>query len=256
MAIRGDIDDVRYELGRGWVASGWATDPDQPGAPLNIEIFDDARIVAAGPATEFREDLRAAGLGGGRCAFTLPLTAIDPSGHVPVRFSLRVGGSDIVLRSHAVFRLPRFIGCLDGLTGLFAEGWASDTSNLSRPIAVDLLVDGQIVERIETDQFRHDLAEHGLPGGYQGFRWLVPRPFADGRAHRLAAQVANVGQRLGDEIEISVDPRLLTPALNRLYYLREAARQHLLGVSQALVAEGRKRSRHAARAKPPDPAAQ
>jgi len=240
LTMRGSIDGVAYQIGKGWVVSGWAVDTANPNCPLDIEILDQERVVAAGRAADFREDLRAAGIGGGICAFALPLQQAEtPHGVTARLLSLKVGGSDIFIGSAALCLQP-LIGDLDAIAGLFIDGWACDTSNLGTPVVVELLVDGQMIERATADQFRHDLAEYGLGSGCYGFKFIVPRPFADGHPHHFSTRIANTTLVLGKETEIIVQPQQLTPGLRRLYYLREAARQHVSGIDQALLEEGRR----------------
>jgi hypothetical protein len=236
--MRGSIDGVAYQIGKGWVVSGWALDTANPNRPLDIEILNQDRVVAAGRAAEFREDLREAGIGGGICAFALPLQQAEiPHGVTARQLFLKVGGSDTLIASVAVCLQP-LIGDLDAVAGLFIDGWACDTSNLGASVVVELLVDGQTIERAAADRFRHDLAEYGLGSGCYGFKFIVPRPFADGHPHRFSARIANTTLTLGKETEVIVRPQQLTPGLRRLYYLRETAHQHMFGIDQALLEEG------------------
>lgn len=239
MAIRGNIDGVVYEIGKGWVVSGWAVDTADPDSPLEVEILDHERVVAAGHAAEFREDLQAAGIGSGFCAFVLPLEQVNIAHAVTARqLSLRVTGSDTRIGAPALLCIQPVVGDLDAISGLSVTGWACDTSDLAMPVVIELLLDGEMIERVATGHFRHDLAEAGLGGGCYGFEFIVPRPFVDGHPHRISARIANTGQALGKETEIIIQPQQLLPRLRRLYYLREAARQHLFGIEQALLEEG------------------
>src|SRR5207244_2360533 len=129
---------------------------------------------------------------------------------------------------------------LDAIDGLFAVGWACDLSDLAKPVVVELLIDGDMIERIDANQFRHDLADHGLGGGSYGFRCLIPRPFIDGQPHAVSARLANTGVLLEKAIEMTFQPEQLTSKLRRLYYLREAALQHISSINEALLQEGKK----------------
>jgi hypothetical protein len=241
LTMRGSIDGIAYQIGRGWIVSGWALNTADPNSPLDIEILDHERVVAAGQAAEFREDLRAAGIGNGFCAFALTLPQEEiPSAVTARQLSLKVSRCDTCVDPPRLLCMQPLIGDLDAVAGLFIDGWACDTSNLAASVVVELLVDGQMIERVAADQFRHDLAEYGLGSGCYGFKFIVPRPFADGHPHRYLARIANTRQTLGKETEIIVQPQQLTAGLRRLYYLRETARQHLFGIDQALSEEGRK----------------
>lgn len=63
-------------------AYGWAIAPSQPARRLAVEILADGEVVGHGNAEQFREDLAAAGLGDGRCMFSLKLSCELFDGHV------------------------------------------------------------------------------------------------------------------------------------------------------------------------------
>lgn len=63
-------------------AYGWAFAPSQPARRLAVEILADGEVVGHGNAEQFREDLAAAGLGDGRCMFSLKLSHELFDGHV------------------------------------------------------------------------------------------------------------------------------------------------------------------------------
>lgn len=68
--VRGVFDGVDAQT-----AQGWAFDPKNPSARLEIEILEGDRVVARGRADRLREDLRRAGVGDGRCHFRLPVSS-------------------------------------------------------------------------------------------------------------------------------------------------------------------------------------
>jgi hypothetical protein len=59
---------------------GWAFNPEQPGTPVLLEIVGDGVVLETVPANRYRDDLLAAGLGRGRCGFSVrfepPLRAV------------------------------------------------------------------------------------------------------------------------------------------------------------------------------------
>ncbi len=57
------------------VLEGWALDPAQPGAPVELELRHGSAVVARGLANRYRADLDRAALAGGRCAFRIRLPA-------------------------------------------------------------------------------------------------------------------------------------------------------------------------------------
>lgn len=59
-------------------ASGWIVDDSAPGQPLEVELYIDDQYAARTLANDFREDLLAAGIGDGHCAFRLAVPALTP----------------------------------------------------------------------------------------------------------------------------------------------------------------------------------
>jgi hypothetical protein len=60
-----------------WLVEGWALDLNNPALPALLEIVLDGKIIGTALACDFREDLKAAGKGNGRCAFAFkPRTRI------------------------------------------------------------------------------------------------------------------------------------------------------------------------------------
>ena len=55
--------------------AGWAWDASHPETPVLIEVLLDGNVLCTALACDFRPDLRDAGKGGGRCAFSLDLPA-------------------------------------------------------------------------------------------------------------------------------------------------------------------------------------
>ena len=64
-ALRGYIDRIRATS-----IAGWAQNSDAPEAPVCLEFFVDGELIGRALANSYREDLKRAGLGSGRHAFT------------------------------------------------------------------------------------------------------------------------------------------------------------------------------------------
>ena len=69
-AFQGFVDGVDAE----WRLSGWACDP-AAAEPLTVELVEGETVLATARAGEFREDLLAAGLRDGNCAFYIRVPA-------------------------------------------------------------------------------------------------------------------------------------------------------------------------------------
>jgi hypothetical protein len=63
--LRGHVDAIRDE----WKLDGWAQDTAHPELPVLLEILLFDRVIGTVLACDFREDLRKAGIGQGRCSF-------------------------------------------------------------------------------------------------------------------------------------------------------------------------------------------
>ncbi len=76
--------------------AGWAADTTTPAAPVRVDLFIDDQLQGTVSADGFRQDLKDAGYGDGRKAFSLPL--VFPTPLVPATLAkLVVAGSKQVL---------------------------------------------------------------------------------------------------------------------------------------------------------------
>lgn len=98
--IRGFFDGIFN--GR---AEGWGIDGAEPTKRLQIEIWEDDKLIVAGTASRERKDLVTATMGDGRCAFSIPLPATLNDG---VKHILRakVGGTAHVLEGIVAHQTP------------------------------------------------------------------------------------------------------------------------------------------------------
>ena len=95
-ALRGYIDRIRSSS-----IAGWAQNIDAPEAPVCLDIFADGKRIGQVLANSYREDLKAAGLGSGRHAFTFtpPAGLVVVPGAVEVCRSL--DGAALLPSTHA-----------------------------------------------------------------------------------------------------------------------------------------------------------
>lgn len=128
-ALAGGIQGVFDGVG-GHAAQGWAFDPARPGVRLEIEIVEGERVVARGHADRLREDLRRAGIGDGRCHFSLAVSSELRDG-APHCLVARVVGTDVVLQgTHQLVSRPRPDIPYDALP-------AADTEHLAKQAAAN-----------------------------------------------------------------------------------------------------------------------
>jgi hypothetical protein len=76
--LEGFIDRVSATL-----IEGWAFDIDHPDMPVLLEVVLDDHVLFTALACDFRADLRQAGKGSGRCAFSLVPPVMLPDAWLP-----------------------------------------------------------------------------------------------------------------------------------------------------------------------------
>src|SRR5271170_3885692 len=69
-ALRGHLDTVNEDA-----LLGWAQDGAHPEVPVCLDIYSDGRLIGQTLANVYRKDLKNAGLGSGRHAFTFTAPA-------------------------------------------------------------------------------------------------------------------------------------------------------------------------------------
>lgn len=87
-----------------------------------------------------------------------------------------------------------YAGRVEQIVQGMLHGWVHDVDKPGRRVAVEILVDGQVVATAVANRFRGDLQRSGVGDGRHGFLAAVPRRFFDGAAHDVTARVA--GTRL------------------------------------------------------------
>jgi glycosyltransferase involved in cell wall biosynthesis len=228
---RGHLDLVRRER-----IAGWARDEDEPGRPVLLRILDNGVPLAEVLADRLRDDLKAAGIGGGRHAFSLTV----PGGLAPdTRHLIEVQrvddgrvlfGSPYVLEAAdnavAVIRnaLPaRWRGNLDSVTRQRIEGWAWDEGTPKTPMALVILDNGEVIGRVLANRYREDLESAGMGDGRHGFEVVIPGGLSPFTPHVI--------QVLGeaDGCEMPNSPVVIAPAASF-----DAALEH--AVSDAVIA--------------------
>lgn len=188
--FRGYIDGIDAQ----WRLSGWAYDP-AAAEPLTVELVEGGSVRAAARASEFRDDLLAAGLGQGNCAFhiripgklfdgkfrNLRVYGVGSAGREPIgnsfgmvfpRLGPRHGGSPVAVPAWEIF---------EQVSGTPAP--ATD-----RP-GVDVIDETSAVLRQLGDRFGHAAALGLL------YAYVLRRPIDnDGLATRLTRIHSNMSE--------------------------------------------------------------
>jgi hypothetical protein len=161
-------------------ANGWSIDPDDPDTDVHVRILVDGEVIATVRASEYREDLLAAGISDGTAGFWVDLsTAISPG----VSHEIRTQAED--LQTGAWVDLdasPRTLLCTNlfgshdvssgsvGRAECSAAGWAFDADAPAGPrVRVRIMVDGRQVATVTADDFRADVRDAGYGDGYSGW---------------------------------------------------------------------------------------
>lgn len=105
MSIRGFLDDISPSQ-----ASGWAFSPEEPGGLL-VQALLNTEIIGEAIANIERPDLREAGIGDGRCGFTIQFRRrIDPA-YLPF-IAVKPDGSDVEFTRWHPTGLVEFLSAL------------------------------------------------------------------------------------------------------------------------------------------------
>ena len=189
--LQGSLDRAE----RDGTVEGWCWSPTDPGAHRTVAVWIDQREVARARCDNRRDDLRAAGIGDGDHGFLVCLAAGDMAPGATVSLALhdaetgqRVGGPrQVTWPTHRAELLawpvahvaPTAIGPLRGtLDRVTRDGWVSgwtwDPTQPETRVALDILVDGDVVGTTVAAGFRADLQAAGIGDGAHGFSFALP----------------------------------------------------------------------------------
>ncbi|WEZ84549.1 hypothetical protein P6U16_08205 [Rhizobium sp. 32-5/1] len=79
-------------------------------------------------------------------------------------------------------RREKFVGHIDFVTDIEIRGWACNKLDLSRPVYVEVLIDGEVIANLPADQYRDDLKLSGIGTGHHGFSFTLQKPARAGVA--------------------------------------------------------------------------
>lgn len=214
--MQGFLDALDFYDGLGWVAKGWAHDPDRPDRPVPLQLWCETGHLCDALADRLRPDLAAAGYGSGHHAFEilLPHALLDGKPHLIHVVHAQSGRP--LGQSPRVFVMPRARGRLETVQGLTLEGWVKDDLDPGRAPVLDVLVDGRLSARIAGDRYRADLARSLGTAGHNAFRHTLPIALCDGAPHEVVLRVSNTDIVLdGCPASVRLSPAAVPPALRR-----------------------------------------
>jgi hypothetical protein len=152
VALRGSIDGLVGNQVEGWAHDAGST------SPVEVEVLIDGDVVGRTLANRMRADLLAAGIGNGRCAFTLQIDLADWSDGLPHEVSARAADTDLMLAGSPV---------------RFTIGVSSNGHNRKlSPFAADTVLG----RRGSLDALRERLAIRGRLGVMAAFQQPGPPP--------------------------------------------------------------------------------
>lgn len=199
---------------------GWAVDLRDPARRVTVEITLGNDVVGRSAANLLRVDLKAAGVGDGRCGFGALLPEQkDPLARMVI--GARIAGTPTHLAGSPVIvePTPQWLGRFDTLHGMSAHGWALDSSEPARKMVVEAVgPEGEVLGQAVANVFRGDLLGAGHADGLCAFK-------IDISAHydRLLGQEIRV-RFAGTNVLLPGSPQRVLPNGNLQRFLRRRDR--------------------------------
>tara|TARA_Y100000296_G_scaffold68195_1_gene81263 strand:- start:2826 stop:5681 length:2856 start_codon:yes stop_codon:yes gene_type:complete len=209
----GHLDRIQGDTVRGWALLG--TEPFS----ANVEILIDNTFAGIVNASNYRADVKGAGLSDGYSGFSLKIPGkyYDGEEH---EVSARFVGSDKLLRgSPKKFKINKKINsqvkadlpdvkkvqessetvdkknyraAIDKLkNGRLICGWAIDFSG--RPVEVEIFVDDKSIGKTVAGAFRGDLKDAGINDGVAAFELMPPPALFDNSKKSITLRIAETG---------------------------------------------------------------
>jgi len=195
--------------------TGWAFDSANPYQRVALIVLANDRAIGRIVADQHRPDLERAGKGDGHCSFRfaeLKALARDTAYRIEVRResdNRPLDGSPIVVealeaprpkppppkpppppkttppKAPTVAPQDTVGGLVDRADRKAITGWAFDTANPHRRVALIILANDQAIGRIVADQHRPDLERAGKGDGHCSFRFTELKALARDTAYRI-----------------------------------------------------------------------
>ena len=180
---RKQIDGI-FEPIDGVIAGGWVRERTREPTRAALDMLVDGAIVRSVVADRLREELKAHGVGDGCFGFAepLPVSCLDGAEH-EISFVHRGSGATVGPGPRR-FRAS-YVGALERLDAYGGSGWVHCREAPGRPIALDVVVNGERIAII-ADRPRLDIrAAHGFEA--RGFEFRIPD--AVSRHREIAAEI-------------------------------------------------------------------
>ena len=176
-SIRGYLETVTSAA-----VSGWAFDPEDPQAPVNVRVVVDEQVIGEGRADIPRPDTGREHSTNGRHGFQIPVTLTDdtldrvsvmassgPDEHwIPLpRVKTRLFNRSARQTREIVSSMR---GYLETVTQHIASGWAFDPDSPEKPVNVKAVLDGRVIGKARADVLRKETGKALGTAGFHGFR--------------------------------------------------------------------------------------
>jgi hypothetical protein len=200
---RNDLDGGLVEVTVDGVL-GWVWNPADPAAPVEAYLVCNGEVLGPVVADLFDNERIRACKGAGVPGFLAKLLA-RPTGSYPITLELRSRRGDLLGDTLVVNHprelgpgpnissdgTPNFEGYVDFVADGYVTGWAWSPLNPDEQLNVELMEDGQRLDRKPAFLYRADLASNAKRNGYCGFRLELPVSLLDERVHSLKVVIAN-----------------------------------------------------------------
>lgn len=192
---------------------GWAYDPDQSSAVLDIHVYFDGtgyNSYTSSPKVTTnlaRSDVNTAhGITGNHgFSFSVPAQYLDNTVHTVSVYAMGVdasgnaNGQNVMIKQGTITcsngtsaTLPK--GFADSNTCKIIEGWAFDEDNTSKAVDIHIYIDGQGTNTGPTTVLRSDVNNaQGITGNH-GYRYSVPTKWHNGQTHNTEVYAININK--------------------------------------------------------------
>jgi cephalosporin hydroxylase len=202
--VEGVVDGLVGHTLQGWACVRGSADHPH----LYIEARSGGRLLGRVQAQAFRSDLAKAGKRDGHCAFAITLDPMPPPGTEVTISAVAAGGLHHSLQGSPLI-IPEPTSALDrsgtgdadvmpipiGTTDIRGSldqcgperirGWAHWLDSTNHPLTLSLCESDRELLRLQTNQWRGDLAELRQGDGCCGFEAPLPPELRDGELHML-----------------------------------------------------------------------
>jgi hypothetical protein len=150
----------KVEVNDGFTVSGYAQDPDNPTASINVRVDIDGVTLTSSPANVNRPDLTTK-LGSGLHGFSVTIPGLTPGKHTISVYALdgQAGSqAPVLIGSKSVMNLPP-IGAVEVANGTTLSGWAADPDLHASPATINVYVDDKVFGSFAASTTRNDLTK-------------------------------------------------------------------------------------------------